>query len=157
MRIQRKKQGNWRAKKRQWLSAKKKKKKKVLSSTPDDIQQTLLHLTHFPVPSTVNEEFVKKNVISRNISLVKRKKKCGTSHVHCSRVMLPWGRQSLAGSLSMSVPRSLMMVISSAAFRLSWEQKMAFRRYSVCWLCKSSRLFSWIKEIKNCCEQRWTF
>ena len=98
---------------------KKKKKKKVLSSTPDDIQQTLLHLTHFPVPSTVNEEFVKKNVISRNISLVKRKEKCGTSHVHCSRVMLPWGRQSLAGSLSMSVPRSLMMVISSAAFRLS--------------------------------------
>ena len=33
----------------------------------------------------------KKNVISRNISLVKRK--CGTSHVPCTRVMLPWGRQ----------------------------------------------------------------
>ena len=67
------------------------KKKTVLSSAPDDIQQTLLQLTHFPVPSTVNEEFLKKNVISRNISLVKRK--CGTSHVPCTRVMLPWGRQ----------------------------------------------------------------
>ena len=63
-----------------------KKKKTVLSSAPDDIQQTLLQLT-----STVNEEFLKKNVISRNISLVKRK--CGTSHVPCTRVMLPWGRQ----------------------------------------------------------------
>ena len=69
----------------------KKKKKTVLSSAPDDIQQTLLQLTHFPVPSTVNEEPLKKNVISRNISLVKRK--CGTSHVPCTRVMLPWGRQ----------------------------------------------------------------
>ena len=68
-----------------------KKKKTVLSSAPDDIQQTLLQLTHFPVPSTVNEEFLKKNVISRNISLVKRK--CGTSHVPFTRVMLPWGRQ----------------------------------------------------------------
>ena len=71
----------------------KKKKKTVLSSAPDDIQQTLLQLTHFPVPSTVNEEPLKKNVISRNISLVKRK--CGTSHVPCTRVMLPWGRQQL--------------------------------------------------------------
>ena len=69
----------------------KKKKKTVLSSAPDDIQQTLLQLTHFPVPSTVNEEFLKKNVISRSISLVKRK--CGTSHVPCTRLMLPWGRQ----------------------------------------------------------------
>ena len=64
---------------------------------------------------------------------------------------------SCARSLSMSVPRSLMMVISGAAFRLSREQKTAFQRYSVCWLCKSFRLFSWIKKIKNCCEQRWTF
>ena len=31
----------------------------------------LLHLTHSPVPSTVNEEFLAKNVISRNISPVK--------------------------------------------------------------------------------------
>ena len=33
----------------------------------------LLHLTHSPVPSTVNEEFLAKNVIFRNISPVKRK------------------------------------------------------------------------------------
>ena len=33
----------------------------------------LLHLTHSPVPSTVNEEFLAKNVISRNISPVKWK------------------------------------------------------------------------------------
>ena len=39
---------------------------------------------------------------------------------------------SCARSLSMSVPRSLMMVISGAAFRLSREQKMAFQRNSVC-------------------------
>ena len=29
--------------------------------------------------------------------------------------------------------------------------------YYVCWLCKSSRPFTWIKKIKNCCEQRLTF
>ena len=50
---------------REKTSMTERKKKKKLSSTPDDIQQTLLHLTHFPVSSTVNEEFVKKNVISR--------------------------------------------------------------------------------------------
>ena len=42
-----------------------------------------------------------------------------------------------------------MMVITGAAFRLSRERKMAFRRYSVCWLCNSSRLFSWISKLLN--------
>ena len=67
----------------------------------------LLHLTHSPVPSTVNEEFLKKNVVSRNISPVRRKVEYslntlfrhdvmrGMSHVPCTRVKMPWGRQQL--------------------------------------------------------------
>ena len=115
----------------------------------------LLHLTHSPVPSTVNEEFLKKNVIYRNISPVMS---CA-GWVTCP-ALGSWyhgDANSCARSLSISVPRWLMMVITGAAFRLSREQKKAFRRYSVCWLCKSSRLFSWIKKIKNCCEQRLMF
>ena len=78
---------------------------------------------------------------------------CGKSDVPCTRVMLPWERQQCARSLRISVPGSLMVVITGAAFRLSREQKKVFWRYSVCWLCKSSRLFPWIKTIKNCFEQ----
>ena len=131
----------------------------------------LLHLTHSPVPSTVNEEFLKKNVIYRNISPVKRKVEYSLNTLWVLGMMSCAGwvtcpvlgswchgdANSCARSLSISVPRSLMMVITGAAFRLTREQKKAFRRYSVCWLCKSSRLFSWIKKIKNCCEQRLMF
>ena len=140
--------------------------------TERNIQQTLLlSLTRFPVPSTVNEEFLKKNVVSRNISPVKRKVEYSLNTLWVLRMMSCAGwvtclvlgswcqrdTNSCARSLSISVPRSLMLVITGAAFRLSREQKMYFRRYSVCWLCKSSRLFSWIKKIKNFCEQWWTF
>ena len=131
----------------------------------------LLHLTHSPVPSTVNEEFLKKNVIYRNISPVKRKVEYSLNTLWVLGMMSCAGwvtcpvlgswchgdANSCARSLSISVPRSLMMVVTGAALRLSREQKKAFQRYSVCWLWESSRLFSWTKKIKNCCEQRWTF
>ena len=130
-----------------------------------------LSLKRFPVPSTVNKEFLKKNVVSRNISPVKKKVEYSLNTLWVLRMMSCAGwvtclvlgswcqrdTNSCARSLSISVPRSLMLVITGASFRLSREQKMYFRRYSVCWLCKSSRLFSWIKKIKNFCEQRWTF
>ena len=119
--------------------------------------RSLLSLTHFPVSSTVNEEFLKKNVVSRNISPVKRKVEYSLNTLWVLRMMSCAGwvtclvlgscchenTNSCARSLSISVPRSLMMVITGAAFRLSREQKMAFLRYSVCRLCKSSKLFSW--------------
>ena len=41
--------------------------------TERNIQQTSVIANTFPVPSTVNEEFLKKNVVSRNISPVKKK------------------------------------------------------------------------------------
>ena len=133
----------WRAEKGEWLSA--------------IFNRPLLSLTHFPVPSTVNEEFLKKNVVSRNISPVKKKVEYSLNTLWVLRMMSCAGwvtclvlgscchenTNSCARSLSISVPRSLMMVITGAAFRLSREQKMAFLRYSVCRLCKSSRLFSW--------------
>ena len=62
-----------------------------------------------------------------------------------------------ARSLSISVPRSLIMDYRRC---LSTEQRTenGFSEvYYVCWLCKSSRPFTWIKKIKNCCEQRLTF
>ena len=147
----------WRAEKGEWLSA--------------IFNRPLLSLTHFPVPSTVNEEFLKKNVVSRNISPVKRKVEYSLNTLWVLGMMSCAGwvtcpvlgswchgdANSCARSLSISVPRSLMMVVTGAALRLSREQKKAFRRYSVCWLWESSRLFSWTKKIKNCCEQRWTF
>ena len=62
------------------LSAKKKKQKQqqqqknqFLAPQLTIFNRLLLHLTHSPVPSTVNEEFLAKNVIFRNISPVKRK------------------------------------------------------------------------------------
>ena len=161
------------------LSAKKQKKNKAKNPQKNQFlalqltifNRPLLHLTHSPVPSTVNEEFLKKNVVSRNISPVKRNVEYSLNTLWVLRMMSCAGwvtclvlgswcqrdTNSCARSLSISVPRSLMLVITGAAFRLSREQKMYFRRYSVCWLCKSSRLFSWIKKIKNFCEQRWTF
>ena len=51
----------------------KKKKNQFLALQLTIFNRPLLHLTHSPVPSTVNEEFLKKNVIYRNISPVKRK------------------------------------------------------------------------------------
>ena len=112
----------------------------------------LLHLTHSPVPSTVNEEFLKKNVIYRNISPVKRKVEYSLNTLWVLGMMSCAGwvtcpvlgswchgdANSCARSLSISVPRSLMMVVTGAALRLSREQKKAFRRYSVCWLWESS-------------------
>ena len=50
-----------------------KKKNQFLALQLTIFNRPLLHLTHSPVPSTVNEEFLKKNVIYRNISPVKRK------------------------------------------------------------------------------------
>ena len=50
--------------------------------------------------------------------------------------------------LSIRVPRSEMIVITGAALRLSSERKIAFLRYSACWLCRSSKLLTWKKEVK---------
>ena len=150
---------------------KNKKKNQFLALQLTIFNRPLLHLTHSPVPSTVNEEFLKKNVVSRNISPVRRKVEYSLNTLWVLGMMSCAGwvtcpvlgsrchgdANSCARSLSISVPSSLMMVITGAAFRLSREQKKAFRRYSVCWLWESSRLFSWTKKIKNCCEQRWTF
>ena len=176
-----KKQGNclkrgktwrdWAQKNKTKQNKKKKKKNQFLALELTIFNRPLLHLTHSPVPNTVNEEFLKKNVIYRNISPVKRKVEYSLNTLWVLRMMSCAGwvtclvlgswcqrdTNSCARSLSISVPRSLMLVITGAAFRLSREQKMYFRRYSVCWLCKSSRLFSWIKKIKNCCEQRLMF
>ena len=158
-----KREGNKQKKKKKNKKKKKKKKKPVLSSATDDIQQT-------PVtPDTLSSP--KYYVIYRNISPVKRKVEYSLNTLWVLGMMSCAGwvtcpvlgswchgdANSCACSLSISVPRSLMMVITGAAFRLSREQKKAFRRYSVCWLWESSRLFSWTKKIKNCCEQRWTF
>ena len=177
MRIQTKnKEIAWGAGKRERTERKNKKKttattKPVLSSATDDIQQTPVtpntfscpkycerripcEKCHFPKHLTCGE----KGRVSLNTLWV-------LGMMSCARwVMFPalglcclGDAESCAHSLIISVPGSLMMVITGAAFRLSREQKMAFRRYSVCWLCNSSRLFSWISKIKNCCEQRWTF
>ena len=51
--------------------------------------------------------------------------------------------KSCARSFSMSVPRSEMILITGAALRLRSERKMAFLRYSACWLCKSSKLVTY--------------
>ena len=97
----------------------------------------LLHLTHSPVPSTVNEEFLKKNVIYRNISPVKRKVEYSLNTLWVLGMMSCAGwvtcpvlgswchgdANSCARSLSISVPRSLMMVVTGTALRLSREQK----------------------------------
>ena len=50
-----------------------KKKNQFLAPQLTIFNRLLLHLTHSPVPSTVNEEFLAKNVIFRNISPVKKK------------------------------------------------------------------------------------
>ena len=160
------------------LSAKKKKQKQqqqqknqFLAPQLTIFNRLLLHLTHSPVPSTVNEEFLAKKChfpkhltceekgrVSLNTLWVLRMMSCaGWATFTVLGSCCHGDAESCARSFSISVPRSLMMVITGAAFRLSREQKKAFRRYSVCWLCKSSRLFSWIKKIKNFFEQRWTF
>ena len=179
MRIQTKnKEITWSAGKRERTERKKKKtktttttKKPVLSSATDNIQQTPVtpntfsspkycerriprEKCHFPKYLTCEE----KGRVSLNTLWVLRMTSCAGWATFT--VLGSWchgDANSCARSFSISVPRSLMMVITGAAFRLSREQKKAFRRYSVCWLCKSSRLFSWIKKIKNFCEQRWTF
>ena len=156
------------------LSAKKKTTattKPVLSSATDDIQQTPVTPNTFSCPKYCERRIpCEKCHFPKHLTCeVKGRVSLNTLWVlgmmSCARwVTFPalglcchGDAESCAHSLSISVPRSLMIVITGAAFRLSRERKMAFRRYSVCWLCNSSRLFSWISEIKNCCEQRSTF
>ena len=159
------------AEKRERIECKKKQKKAVFSSATDDIQQTPVTPNTFSSPKYCERRIPKEKcyfpkhltceekggVFFEHVMSITHGAMCGKSHVPCTRVMLPWERQQCARSLRISVPRSLMMVITGAAFRLSREQKKVFWGYSVCWLCKSSRLFPWIKTIKNCFEQLWTF
>ena len=120
--------------------------------------------------STVNEELLKKNIVSQNISAVKRKVECFFEYfTSITHDVTGWATcpvpvscchgdaNRYARSLSISVPRSLIMDYRRC---LSTEQRTenGFSEvYYVCWLCKSSRPFTWIKKIKNCCEQRLTF
>ena len=165
----------WGAGKRERTERKKKKTtattKPVLSSATDDIQQTPVTPNTFSCPKYCERRIpCEKCHFPKHLTCeVKGRVSLNTlwvlGMISCARwVTFPalglcchGDAESCARSLSISVPRSLMMVITGAAFRLSRERKMAFRRYSVCWLCNSSRLFSWISEVKNCCEQRWTF
>ena len=85
----------------------------------------------------MNEEFLKKNVIYRNISPVKRKVEYSLNTLWVLGMMSCAGwvtcpvlgswchgdANSCARSLSISVPRSLMMVVTGTALRLSREQK----------------------------------
>ena len=70
----------WSAGKRERTERKKKKQQQqqqqqnqFLAPQLTIFNRLLLHLTHSPVPSTVNEEFLAKNVIFCNISPVKKK------------------------------------------------------------------------------------
>ena len=154
------------------LSAKKtEKKNQFLAPQQTIFNRPLLHQTHSLVPKYCERRIPKEKcylskhltceekgrVFFEHVMSIMHGAMCGKSDVPCTRIMLPWERQQCARSLRISVPGSLMMVITGAAFRLSREQKKVFWRYSVCWLCKSSRLFPWIKTIKNCFEQLWTF
>ena len=76
--LDKKKEIAWSAEKGEWLSA--------------IFNRPLLSLTHFPVPSTVNEEFLKKNVVSRNISPVKRKVEYSLNTLWVLRMMSCAGR-----------------------------------------------------------------
>ena len=129
--------------------------KPVLSSATDDIQQTPVtpntfsctkycerripcEKCHFPKHLTCEV----KGRVSLNTLWVLRMMSCARWVTFPALWLCCHGdAESCARSLSISVPRSLMMVITGAAFWLSRERKMAFRRYSVCWLCNSSRLF----------------
>ena len=149
------------------LSAKKAKKNQFLAPKLTIFNRPLLHQTHSLVPKYCERRIPKEKcylskhltceekgrVFFEHVMSIMHGAMCGKSDVPCTRVMLPWERQQCARSLRISVPGSLMVVITGAAFRLSREQKKVFWRYSVCWLCKSSRLFPWIKTIKNCFEQ----
>ena len=159
------------AEKRERTERKKSKKNQFLAPQLTIFNRPLLHQTHSLVPKYCERRIPKEKcylskhltceekgrVFFEHIMSIMHGAMCGKSDVPCTRVMLPWERQQCARSLRISVPGSLMMVITGAAFRLSREQKKVFWRYSVCWLCKSSRLFPWIKTIKNCFEQLWTF
>ena len=173
MRIQTEKQGNCQERGKTWTdwAQKKQKKNQFLAPKLTIFNRPLLHQTHSLVPKYCERRIPKEKcylskhltceekgrVFFEHVMSIMHGAMCGKSDVPCTRIMLPWERQQCARSLRISVPGSLMMVITSAAFRLSREQKKVFWRYSVCWLCKSSRLFPWIKTIKNCFEQLWTF
>ena len=159
------------AEKRERTERKKKQKNQFLAPQLTIFNRPLLHQTHSLVPKYCERRIPKEKcylskhltceekgrVFFEHVMSIMHGAMCGKSDVPCTRVMLPWERQQCARSLRISVPGSLMMVITGAAFRLSREQKKVFLRYSVCWLCKSSRLFPWIKTIKSCFEQLWTF
>ena len=137
--------------------------KPVLSSATDDIQQTPVTPNTFSCPKYCERRipcekchFPKhltcevKGRVSLNTLWVLRMMSCARWVTFPALWLCCHGdAESCARSLSISVPRSLMMVITGAAFWLSRERKMAFRRYSVCWLCNSSRLFSWISKLLN--------
>ena len=127
-------------------------KKPVLSSATDNIQQTPVTPNTFSSP-----KYCERRIPGEKCHFPKHLTCAGWATYTVLGSCCHGDVESCARSFSISVPRWLMMVITGAAFRLCRELKKAFRRYSVCWLCKSSRLFSCIKKIKNFCEQRWTF
>ena len=148
---------------KRWMIRAQKKQKKgfFFSSATEYIQQT---------PVTSITFFSPEDIVSQNISAVKRKVQCFVEYfTSITHDVTGWATcpvpvscchgdaNRYARSLSISVPRSLIMDYRRC---LSTEQRTenGFSEvYYVCWLCKSSRPFTWIKKIKKRCEQRLTF
>ena len=119
------------------LSAKKAKKNQFLAPKLTIFNRPLLHQTHSLVPKYCERRIPKEKcylskhltceekgrVFFEHVMSIMHGAMCGKSDVPCTRVMLPWERQQCARSLRISVPGSLMVVITGAAFRLSREQR----------------------------------
>ena len=80
----------------------------------------------------------------------------GMSHVPCASILLPWGRQQIRTQFEYKRAEVTYNGLQALPFDQRTESGFS-EVYYVCWLCKSSRPFTWIKKIKNCCEQRLTF
>ena len=149
-----------------------KNKKKVFFLAPqlNIFNRPLLHLSHSSVPKYCERRITwEKYRFPKYLSCEEKGRMfcwilheyylwCnGMSHVPCASILLPWGRQQIRTQFEYKRAEVTYNGLQALPFDWAENGKWLFGGIPLCWLCKSSKTFTWIKKIKNCCEQRLTF
>ena len=154
------------------IRAQNKKKKRFFSLAPqlNIFNRPLLHLSHFSVPKYCERRITWEKYRFPKYLTCEEKGRMfcwilheyytwcnGMSHVPCASILLPWGRQQIRTQFEYKRTEVTYNGLQALPFDWAENRKWLFGGILLCWLCKSSKTFTWIKKIKNCCEQRLTF
>ena len=135
---------------------KKKPKQKPVFSSATIFNRPLLHLTNSLVPKYCERRItLEKRRFPKHISCEEESRVfleyfmsvthdvlSGMRYVPCAGVLMPWGRQQLRAQFEYKRAQVTYDGHYRRCLRLRRERKMACRKYSVYWSCKSSRLLT---------------